>query len=149
MRKLIGKFVLLWAGLMIAAVPAQAQSAAEIVALDNARYDAMVAKDWTKFNELLGDEFVYFSATSKKFTKKEYEDFLKAGAAVLRKATITNTRVNFYGNTAVSQGDTKVDLTLEGKDRVIDLMYTHVWVKRDGRWQLVARQSTFFPAPKP
>lgn len=128
-------------------IGAWAQSAADIIALDNARYDSMIAKDWDKFDKLLGEEFVYFTATSKKFTKKEYADYLKSGTATVRKATLANVKVNFYGDTAVSMGDTKVEVTLEGKDRVIDLMYTHVWVKRDGRWQLVARQSTFFPAP--
>lgn len=45
-------------------------------------------------------------------------------------------------------GSTRLGVELEGQPRKIALAYLNVWVKRDGRWQLVARQSAFKPVPK-
>jgi ketosteroid isomerase-like protein len=56
--------------------------------------------------------------------------------------------VHVYGDTATAMGSTRLDIELDGQSRKVDLAYLNVWVKRDGRWQLAARQSAFKPAPK-
>ena len=53
--------------------------------------------------------------------------------------------VRIYGDTAVSIGSEAVvpiggNATTD-KSQTIQRRYTHVWVKRHGRWQLVARQA--------
>jgi hypothetical protein len=40
---------------------------------------------------------------------------------------------------------THLDVAFKGEPRQVSLFYLNVWVKRDGRWQLVARQSTALP----
>jgi ketosteroid isomerase-like protein len=45
-------------------------------------------------------------------------------------------------------GSTRLDVEIDGQPRHLDLAYLNVWVKRDGRWQLVARQSAFKPVPR-
>ena len=52
-------------------------------------------------------------------------------------------RVNVYGETAVMRSHYKQHATVQGKDRSGELLLTDVWVKRDGRWQVVARHSSF------
>ena len=56
--------------------------------------------------------------------------------------------VHAYGDTATAMGSTRLDIVLEGQPRKVDLAYLNIWVKREGRWQLVARQSAFKPGPK-
>jgi ketosteroid isomerase-like protein len=43
---------------------------------------------------------------------------------------------------------THLDIELKGERRQTSLFYLNVWTKRDGRWQLVQRQSTLLPKAK-
>jgi ketosteroid isomerase-like protein len=52
-------------------------------------------------------------------------------------------RVHVYGETAVMRSRYKQTATLLGKDRSGEMLITDVWVKRDGRWQVVARHTSF------
>jgi Domain of unknown function (DUF4440) len=56
-----------------------------------------------------------------------------------------NTRVKFYNDTATVMANTNIDVEFSGKRQQVSLFYLNVWAKRDGRWQLVARQSTALP----
>ena len=47
-----------------------------------------------------------------------------------------------YGETAVVTGLALVTDNLRGQARRLRFRYTHVWVKRDGRWRVVSRQAT-------
>ena len=51
--------------------------------------------------------------------------------------------VRVYGPTAVLTGS--ADMVLRGQPDTIRLRYTLVYAKRDGRWQMVAWQSTRLP----
>jgi hypothetical protein len=42
-------------------------------------------------------------------------------------------------------GLTHLDIERNGNRGEIELRYLNVWVLRDGRWQLAARQSVFLP----
>lgn len=51
-------------------------------------------------------------------------------------------RVSLYGDVAVLSGHSTSSLTDRGQEKVTHDGYTEVWVRRDGRWQLVAEQVT-------
>ncbi len=52
-------------------------------------------------------------------------------------------RVHVYGETAVMRSRYRQTATLFGEDRSGEMLVTDVWVKRDGRWQVVARHTSF------
>lgn len=54
-------------------------------------------------------------------------------------------RVHMYGETAVMQSRYRQQATYRGEDRSGELFLTDVWVRRHGRWQVVARHSCFAP----
>jgi ketosteroid isomerase-like protein len=51
-------------------------------------------------------------------------------------------RVSVYGDTAVVTGLEKMKGTYKGAFGQFTVCFTNVFVRRDGRWQLVAHQST-------
>ena len=50
-----------------------------------------------------------------------------------------------YENAAVVLADLKLGATVREEARSGDFAVTDVWVRRDGRWQVVARSSIFSP----
>lgn len=135
----------LW--LLLVAVPAFAQesSEAELNRLEDLRYEAMKNADAQTMNELFADEFVYQTLQGLTHTKSSYIGVITSGEVKINSFKRENSRVRFYGDTAVVMATTHLDVAFKGEPRQVSLFYTNVWVKRDGRWQLVARQSTALP----
>jgi ketosteroid isomerase-like protein len=52
---------------------------------------------------------------------------------------LSDVKIRIYGNVGLVTGLASVQNVLFGKKRKIRSQYTHVWVKREGRWQLVHR----------
>ena len=125
---------------------ARAGAVEEVNAVEDARYDAMIKNDLVTFDTMLGNEFVYHQPTGKVVNKAQYIESLRSGAVKINSAVRENVTVNVVGDTATAMGETKVDLVRNGEAGKVLLRYLNVWTKRDGRWQLIARQSAFVPA---
>jgi hypothetical protein len=54
-------------------------------------------------------------------------------------------RVHPYEDTAVVLASLDLQASVQGEDRSGSFALTDVWVKREGRWQVVARSSIFTP----
>ena len=137
--------VLLTIVLLVSSAGAGAQSEQEIEQVEDARYAAMVNMNLQALGDILADEFLYHRASRKVSTKSEFIDGLKTGEVRFNGAERYDVRIRFYGDIAASMGSTRVDYERNGELRQEDLRYLNVWVKRDGHWQLVARQSAFKP----
>jgi ketosteroid isomerase-like protein len=62
---------------------------------------------------------------------------------VVHSYEFTDVKVQVYGETAVMRSHYNQTATVFGKDRSGAMLVTDVWVKRDGRWQVVARHTSF------
>ena len=67
---------------------------------------------------------------------------LKSGDIKLTANDVSDLKVRLYGNTAVVTGRADVKGTIGGKDATGALLFTRVYVKKDGRWESVAFQQT-------
>jgi ketosteroid isomerase-like protein len=66
--------------------------------------------------------------------------------AVWKKVDHGEPRVRVYGDTALSTYSRRLEsVTRAGASVSDEFMSSHVWVKRDGRWQLVFAQTTRIP----
>jgi hypothetical protein len=102
-----------------------------------------IAKNRSEIEKMLGAEFFYNQPDGTYKDRTAYiESTLKDS---MTQAERYNVKIEVIGDTAIVQGNAKVLVNLEGELTPFDLRYMNVWVFRDGRWQLVARQS----APKP
>lgn len=124
---------------------AQLSTEAELNRLEDLRYQAMQAQDAATMAELFADEFVYQTLQGITHTKESYIKSIAGGDVKINSFKRENSRVRFYGDTAVVMAVTHLNVAFKGDVRDLSLFYTNVWFKRDGRWQLVARQSTQLP----
>jgi ketosteroid isomerase-like protein len=127
-------------GLAIAATAEE-----EVDQAEEARYAAMIARDRGALAQILADEFIYHQPTGRVQNKPGYIEQVTAGEVKILQARRYDYQTHVYGDTATVQGSTRVDLEMKGEPKVFDLAFLNVWVKRDGRWQIVARQSAFKP----
>lgn len=123
------------------------QTAGEIERLDDQRFAAMVALDYTRLAEIYADDMVYVHGSAVIDSKPSYFEAMRAGKFVYQRYAIEGRQVRVYGDTAVAHGRYKVEITTHGTPRSLDNIACSVWVKRAGRWQMVHFAAT--PVPKP
>ena len=112
----------------------------ELTELESKWKEAKAKGDTATLQQVFADEFTNADENGKTYNKAEWINAFKGGDPTLKSWTISETKlVNFGGETAT------MTLTVhstykQGRDkRVRD---TDTFVKRDGRWQVVASQST-------
>ncbi len=93
--------------------------------------------------KLLAPEFTYVHSSGVLDTKAAYIDAIKSGKTKYKSITPEEVSARTFGDVSVVNGkSTVVLLPPDGKEVTILIRYTDVWVKRDGRWQMVSWQST-------
>jgi ketosteroid isomerase-like protein len=120
--------------------------AAAIERAEDARYDAMIALDFAALETMIADEFRYHRASGKVSVKAEFLADLKKGSARFKSAWRYDVRVHVYGDSATVMGSTQVEFEADGRLQRNAVRYLNVWVLRDGRWQLAARQGSWLAA---
>lgn len=109
--------------------------------LERRRYDLMIKKDLKALGELLADDMVYTHSSGTTEGKEQFLAALASGKSVYYGVEPEETRVRFYGNTAILNGTAKVDTQVNGQRTTLHLRYTDAYVKRNGKWQFVTWQS--------
>lgn len=109
----------------------------------NKEYDeALVRGDVVALERIFGDEFIYTSTSGEAVNKSQQLELLRSGTMKLASGASEDVQVRLYGNVAVVIGSFKAKGQFKGKAFDSIERYTSVWVKRAGRWQLVAEQGT-------
>ncbi len=108
---------------------------------------AIVSKDLAVLDRLLADDFNGTSPTAHTFPKSTAIGELKSGKYAVDSMDLDEISVNVYGNTAVSFTSQEEKSTYAGKDTSGHYHFTDVWIKKDGRWQVVASHGSRFNEP--
>lgn len=118
---------------------AEETAIAEVIAAEQRRCQAMADDDVAAVEGLLGDELWYLHANGHHDDKSSIMASFKDATRSVERDPLD---VRIYGDVAVVIGGYVV--TVAPRDgsspRRIDNNGLQVWVKRDGRWQLVAHQ---------
>jgi ketosteroid isomerase-like protein len=93
----------------------------------------------------MSDDFTWTSPWGEVWTKAQDIALLKSGDSVITSWVLSDMKVRVYGDTAVVTGRDTTEETYKGKDVSSQRRWTHTWVKRAGRWQCVASQSSWIP----
>ena len=109
---------------------------------DRARFAAAISADVAALGELLAPELSYVHSGGNLETKDEYIEAIRSGKYKYKKIDLEGVRVREYGDTAVVTGKATIDLTSSGNEVHSVIRFLDVWVKRAGKWQMVAWQST-------
>jgi hypothetical protein len=123
---------------------AQDGEEAAVRAAEDRRIRALVEDDFAALEEVLADDLTYTHSNALVDTKASYIRTLRAGTTKYAAIDRDTPSVRLYGTTAVLTGT--ASMTMRGLADPVRLRYTLVYVKRNGRWQAVAWQSTRLPA---
>ncbi len=129
------------AGAALAAGPDAALKEAEM-----AWAEATKKADAAALGQLLAHDLTYTHSTGVTDTKKQYIDNLVSGAAKYEAIDYEEMTMRTYGkDTAVLNAQVKLVTVNKGTRGNAHLKFTHVWIRKGGRWRLAAHQSTRLP----
>jgi hypothetical protein len=123
-----------------------ADDAAEVLALEDRRYQAMIDADLDTLDRLCADELSYAHSSGVRDTKDEYFAKVRSGYYDYHRIDHPAERVEVVGGTAVVVGRMTADLDVDGVGKTIDNLALAVWVRTAEGWRLLAYAPTTLPA---
>lgn len=134
------------AGLILAgSLPAstvRAGSSEEILAAENARVEALLRADYDAVDRLLGEDLTYTHSTAVLDTKAMFLESLRSGRLRYHQFRHEDPKVRVLGDTGIINTVVHIVAVNRSQENRNHLRVTIVYAKRDGRWQMVAWQST-------
>jgi hypothetical protein len=103
---------------------------------------AKIKRDTATLDRLLASEYILTNPAGFVANKSEYLDGARADTATYESVTNYDLVVSLYGDAAVAVGGTTVKGRYDGHEIGGQFRFTHVFVKREDRWQAVATQLT-------
>ena len=120
----------------------EAQDKEALIKLTDDLTNAKTKRDIATLDRLLGDEYILTNPAGLVANKSEYLDGARADTATYESVANYDQVVKISGDTAVVAGATTVKGRFDGHDIGGQFRFTHVFVKRQNRWQAVATQLT-------
>jgi ketosteroid isomerase-like protein len=117
----------------------------EVLDLDQALIDALFKKDRATFEPLLADDYVYIHSNGTVTNREEEIAQTMASDVKWTASMLSSLKIRVYGDAAIVTGTLTHTGSAKGYVGGARLV-THLWVKRNGRWQTVGGQSTIVPA---
>ncbi len=113
-----------------------------IIQLERDWNQATLTKDFKTLNRIIADDWIGVDFKGMQSTKAESLAELKAGESGNQEVELGDMTVRVFGNTAVVIGSDTEKSRYQGKDSSGKYAWMDVFVKRNGRWQVVASEST-------
>lgn len=138
MRLLCGYFLLLlpFYGL------AQSKTDRLILATEQQRFASMVSRDTVALRPLLAEDMLYTHSNALQETKAAHLSAIATGRLVYASMLRETAQVRRYGKMALTNGIVRVTGVVNGTSFDVRLLYTAVYRRVRGQWQLVNWQST-------
>ena len=123
---------------------AQTTPEQELLKLENDWSQASMKRDATALARFYADEYIFTDADGVVTNKAKELKNLTSGAFRLKSYKFDDVKVRKYGDIAIVTGRNTITGVWEDINRDISGPYrfTDIFVKRDGRWQCVASQSS-------
>ena len=121
--------------------------AEELRTLAHQLVQAVQDHDTARLETLLAEEFTLDGAAGT-LDRRELLD-AAGGAYEIKDFAYEELDPQVYGNTGVVVSRYRQTASLEGRDVSGELRITDVWIRRDGRWQIVRRHATVEGGPLP
>jgi len=119
----------------------------ELVALEHEWAQAVLENDMEKLERIVGQEYTLaannFPGGRTRLSRQEW--MATVPVYEVHSYEFRDLVVHSYGDAAVVLANLHLQGSVQGEDRSGSSALTDVWVKRDGRWQVVARSSIFIP----
>ena len=111
---------------------------AELSRLEQVWNDAYVHGNVGPLERLLADDLIVTMTDMAVLTKAQSIGLLRSGRLKFPRYETSDIRIRVYGNAAVVTGRLRRTRTVDGKNVDDDWRFTKVYVRRSGKWQVVA-----------
>jgi len=118
----------------------------EILALEDKRFAAMVARDFSGLEALVHDQLRYTHSSGNTDGKATWLESMKSGRVKYKKANCSEQKVQIYGDTALITGRANIEAEIGGQAKTLKLLFLNAWTRTPQGWKFVAWQSTPLPA---
>jgi len=106
--------------------------------LDDERIQAQIGADAVALDRIYADDFIGVGPSGTVRTKPQVISDFTSGTLKFQSITTDDVKVRVYENTAVETGLSTMVGKDKGKAVPPETRFTRVWIKQQGRWQLVA-----------
>jgi ketosteroid isomerase-like protein len=117
----------------------------EALKAEDARYAAQTSNDFAAMAQLFADDLVYVHSSGTVDSKDSYIERQRSNALRYRAMRRSDVKVRVYGCVAIITGAGNFDVTVNGKDSSVSLLFHSIWAKTDSGVRFVSWEST--PAP--
>lgn len=124
------------------ATQTESEAGQEVLRVEEEQDQAFAKGDTAVLDRIWADDVVYTSASGQVFNKSQYLARFRSGTRKFDSFAHDDIRVRIYGNMAVLTGRSTSVFHDAGKLSATTRRFTHIYVKLDGRWRLVAHQVT-------
>jgi len=133
---------------MLASFAADSNAPREFVNLYKKWDSALCAADLAALDQIYASE-VKLTSTEGVDTKESWLKMVKSGEYKCSNPVTSELDVKTYGDFAVCTGIWKASEIFKGEKSEDPMRFTDIWMKRDGRWQVIASHvSLVKPAAK-
>jgi ketosteroid isomerase-like protein len=131
--------------LLLALIPAQAQSPTDLKQVELDLAQLLVHEDWDHYAGRLTDDYLRINQNGTQQNKQETLTYLRSGASKILDVSPENLTVRFHGDAAIVNGRLTAVQRLNGKVITTFTNFTDVFAKQDGQWLLTTSQFTTAP----
>jgi len=125
-----------------AALPPTQDTEAVLMKIERDSAAALTKKDFAAFASVFSDDAVFTGPDGAVLTKAQLLADLKSGTLVVESSQISDMKARIFGEAAVVTYTTTDKGKYKGQDISGTYRWTDTFVRRGGKWQIVAGQGT-------
>ena len=114
----------------------------EVRRVQNDLIDAYLHNDVAALERILADEFTFTDDRGTVHNKRQVVDSFKSGDRRITSYKLEDSKVRVYENVAVMTYRYRSKETYKGRDDSGDYRITRIFVRKNGRWQIVTGHET-------
>ena len=126
---------------------AQADAEEQVRQAERERLAALTSGELAVLERYLSDDLLYTHSSARVETKEEFLAALRSGELKYEAMNHEDLKVRVYGDMALLTGRSAVRVRSRGQENNLQIRFLAVYVRKAGRWQMAAWQSTRFPQP--
>ncbi len=110
--------------------------------------DAIVKRDLATIDRIVAEDFLLTDLPEQQLTKAMHLETIKSGSYAASTLTLDAMKVRVFGDTAIATYNQTEKSQTKGQDSSGRYHLTDVWLKRNGKWQVVTEHYSHIEKPK-
>jgi hypothetical protein len=104
--------------------------------------ESVATGDTSAIERILADDFIGVDPKGRQYNKRQMIDETRDAPKYFVSNRLNEVKVRFYRNTAIAQGSETWEKRSGERGRFV---WTDTWLRRNGRWQIVAAEDLIAP----